>query len=178
MRGLSARGRAEARIPGVEQHAKLVAQAGEFEKTLFGLFELHRRQRTHLPTRRRALLALLHNDGQFGERETEGQGAPNEEHPGQSGFRIDAIVVVGSAGPREYADPFVVPQRIGADARQFREFSGGPIHGERIMEGGTGSRVKKNSWNSLARSSLWRLGKLPHDAGDGLLRLDVVLPDR
>src|SRR6186713_298901 len=82
--GGSARGRGlEPQIPGLEEGEQVVAKSGELDETGLGRGELLRGEGPDLAAGRRALLPFPQHQGEFGQGETEGQGAPDQQDPGE-----------------------------------------------------------------------------------------------
>jgi hypothetical protein len=110
-------------VPALEKCAQVVAQPRQLEKSHFGRREFLGGECSHLAAGRGAPFTFFEDDGQFGERETEGQGPAHEKDTGERGVGIDPIVVGGTRGFGENAYSLVVPERIRAYPGPPCEFS-------------------------------------------------------
>lgn len=128
MRGASRPSAFKPAVPVLEQNAQVVPQLRELHKPGFGRFQFLGRERTHLAAGKAALVTFAEDDRELGERESEGERAPNEKHPGEGRVRIDPVVVGRTRRLRENAHAFIVPQGVGADPGPSRQLSGSDDH--------------------------------------------------
>jgi len=110
-------------IPVFEKEAEVVTQSREFHESRFGCEELLGGKSPDLSAWRRAPLPFAQDDRKLSERKTEGQRAPDHQHPAKGLLRIDAIVVGRARRPGQNAHALIVAQRVRAEARPPRQLA-------------------------------------------------------
>ena len=112
----------EPEVPVPEEHPQLVAQLGEIAEAGFQFGEPLGHQRADAPTRGAATMTLRQGRRQIVKREANRQRPPHQSYaPDRFGW-VEAITAFAASRNPEHPLALVVPQRIGADARQPREF--------------------------------------------------------
>jgi hypothetical protein len=140
---LTRRGGVEARVPVFKNQSKIVSKASQLLQPEFGLIEFFRGDRSDLAARAPALVSLLEDGGQLGQRKAERKSAANEPDALDGVVGIDAVVVRRTAGSRQNSDALIVSERVRTHATETRQHAGSDGHGG-IIKAGTHSRVKRN----------------------------------
>ena len=112
----------EPTVPLAKQDLQLVAQLDEIAEAVLQFGEPFSHQRADAPTRGAATLTLRQGRRQIVKREANRQRPPHQSYASDRFGWIEAIPALAASRNAEHTLALVVPQRIGADARQPREF--------------------------------------------------------
>lgn len=116
--GGAAVGRARQRaVPLLEHPGQFGARGGQFGELTVRLVEQALACRPHAAARRTALCARVEEDGEILQREAKADGVANHHDVRERVVRVTAIAGCRPRRRWKSADPFVVPDGIGADAR-------------------------------------------------------------